>query len=492
MALIPLKIPPGVYRNGTEYQASGRFYDSNLVRWFEGTLRPVGGWQLHSETQLTGAPRGLLTWRDNSNDRWIAVGTHSKLYAVSEGGTVADITPSGYTVGTVGGEAKLGYGYLGYGKYNYGVSRPDIGAVTQATTWSLDTWGQNLIACANTDGKIYEWALNTAVDAAAVTNAPTNCAGIVVTAERAVMALGADGDKRKIAWCDQENNTVWTAAETNQAGAFYLTTAGSLMCGKRVRGLTIIFTDVDAHIATYVGAPFVYQFDRIGTGCGIISKQAVAATDNSCVWLSRSGFWTYDGFVKPLQCDVSDYVLNNINYAQDSKIYAIHNSAFGEIWWYYPSANSTEIDSYVSYNYREGHWAIGSLSRTAGTDRGVFTFPLMVTSNGYIYQHETGLLDVSQNVPFAKSGPIELGNGDQVMSVTEIIPDENTLGDVVVSFTSKPYPTADSTTHGPYTAAQKTDVRFTARQVEVKYTGTASRDWRVGTPRLNAKPAGGR
>jgi hypothetical protein len=101
-------------------------------------------------------------------------------------------------------------------------------------------------------------------------------------------------------------------------------------------------------------------------------------------------------------------------------------------------------------------------------------------------------LDVSTNTPFAKSGPIELGNGDQVMAVSEIIPDENTLGDVVVSFTSRPYPTGPESTYGPYTAAQKTDVRFTARQVEVKYTGTGSKDWRVGVPRLNVKTAGGR
>ena len=489
MALIPLKIPPGVYRNGTEYQASGRFYDSNLVRWYEGTLRPVGGWQLHSSTQLSGAPRGLLTWRDNSNDRWIAVGTHTHLYVMFETGTVTDITPSGYSSGTAGGEAKLGYGYLAYGKYNYGVSRPDIGEITQATTWSLDTWGQNLVACANTDGKIYEWQLNTGVDAAAITNAPTSCTGIVVTAERAIMALGASGDKRKIAWCDQENNTVWTAAEDNQAGAFYLTTSGSLMCGKRVRGLTIIFTDVDAHIATYVGAPFVYQFDRIGTGCGIISKQAVAATDNSCVWLSRSGFWTYDGFVKPLQSDVSDYVLNNINYAQDSKIYAVHNSAFGEIWWYYPSANSTEVDSYVSYNYREGHWSIGAMSRTAGTDRGVFTNPLMVSADGYIYEHEVGY-NYDGGTVFAESGPVEIGNGDNVMSVRQVIPDEQTLGEVQISFKTRMYPTSDEVTHGPYSASQPTDVRFSARQVKVIYTGSVLEDWRVGVSRLDAVASG--
>lgn len=492
MSSIPLKIPAGVYRNGTEYQSAGRYYDSNMVRWYEGTMRPVGGWQLHSDTQLTGKARGLLAWRDNSNDRWIAIGTHSHLYVMFETGAVTDITPTGYASGTAGGEAKLGYGYLGYGSYNYGVSRPDIGAVTQATTWSLDNWGENLVACANTDGKIYEWALSTGSDAAAITNAPTGCTGIVVTAERSIMALGAGGDKRRIDWCDVENNTVWTASETNLAGSYSLTTNGSLMCGKRVRGLTLVFTDVDVHTASYVGLPYVYQFEKIGSGCGIISKQAAAATDNSCVWMSRSGFWIYDGFVKPLPCDVGDYVLNNINYAQDSKIYAVHNSSYGEIWWFYPSSNSTEVDSYVSYNYREGHWAIGNLARTAGTDRGVFTYPLMMSSDGYLYQHETGYVDPAEEVPYAQSGPIEIGSGDQMMSVMGVIPDEKTLGQVEVSFKTRMYPTGTETEHGPYVASELTDTRFTARQVSVRYEGKVASDWRVGVTKLDVKQSGKR
>lgn len=484
MALVPLKIPAGVYRNGTEYQSSGRWFDANLVRWYQGTMRPVGGWQKRSENTVSGSARGLLTWRDNSNDRWIGIGTHTHLYVMGETGTVTDITPSGYTAGQAGGEAKLGYGYLGYGLYNYGVSRPDIGEVTQATTWSLDTWGQNLLACANTDGKIYEWDLNTSNDAAVVTNAPTNCTGIIVTAERFIFALGAGGDKRLVKWCDQEDNTDWTPSATNQAGDFNITSSGSLMCGKRVRGLTVLFTDVDVHTATYIGAPYVYSFDRVGTGCGVISKQAVASTDNSCIWMSNSGFWMYDGVVKPLPCDVGDFVLNDINRAQESKIYAVHNSSFGEIWWFYPSGSSTEVDAYVSYNYREGHWSIGNLSRTAGTDRGVFTYPLMISTDGYVYEHETGLVDHETDQPFAESGPVEIGSGEVLMNVNKIIPDENTLGDVQVRFSSRLYPTAEERSFGPYSMANPTSVRINGRQVSVRVEGARSADWRIGTIRF--------
>jgi hypothetical protein len=490
MAYIPLKIPAGVYRNGTEYQSAGRWYDSNLVRWYQGTIRPVGGWQKRSNNAVSGKARGLLTWRDNSNDRWIGIGTHTNLYVMNEGGSLYDITPTGYTAGNAGGEAKLGYGYLAYGSYNYGTPRPDIGEVTQATTWSLDTWGAYLIACANTDGKIYEWQLSTGTDAAVITNAPTNCTGVVVTAERFIFALGAGGDKRKVQWCDQENNTTWTPAATNQAGDFNITSSGSLMCGKRVRGLTVLFTDVDVHTATYIGAPYVYSFDRVGTGCGVISKQSVASTDNACIWMSRSGFWVYDGVVKPLPCDVGDFVLNDVNYAQESKIYCVHNSAYGEVWWFYPSGSSTEVDAYVSYNYREGHWAIGNLARTAGTDRGVFTYPLMVSTDGYVYEHETGLVDYETDQPYAKSGPVDVSNGDTLLEIDQIIPDEKTLGDVNVTFESRLYPTATARTYGPYSMSNPTSVRITGRQISAKIGGARNADWRIGTIRFNGKASG--
>jgi len=493
MALIPLKIPAGVFRNGTEYQSSGRYYDSNLVRWFEGTLRPIGGWRKRSSTQLTGSCRGLITWRDNSSDRWIAAGTNSKLYVMNEAGTVKDITPTGFTTGSADAVSKLGYGYGTYGSFAYGVARPDLGSLTPAATWSMDTWGEYLVACSDADGKLYEWQLgfSSPTLAAAITNAPTSCAAVMTTAERFVFALGASGNPRMVKWCDQEDNTDWTPSTTNQAGDFELQTVGSLKCGKRVRGLNLLFTDVDVHASSYIGAPYVYSFEKVGSGCGVISSQAVAAIDTAAMWMSRSGFWVYDGYVKPLASDVGDYVFENINYTQASKIYAVHNSKYGEITWFYPSAASNENDSYVTYNYREGHWAIGSMSRTAGTDRGVFTNPLMVSADGYIYEHEVGY-DYGGSTPYAESGPIEVGNGDAVMSVRQVIPDEQTLGEVVVSFKTRMYPTSDESTFGPYSASQPTDVRFSARQVKIRYTGNVLSDWRIGVTRLEAVASGGR
>jgi hypothetical protein len=490
---LPLKLPPGIYRNGTEYQAAGRWYDANLVRWYENTLRPMGGWRKRATGQMSGLCRGFITWRDNSANRWIAAGTHTKLYAMNEAGTLKEITPTGLTAGVADAISKTGYGYSTYGTLAYGTARPDTGLITPATTWSMDTWGEYLVACSNADGKIYEWQLGftTPTLAAAITNAPTSNKAILVTAERILFALGAGGNPRKVQWCDQENNTLWTPAGDNQAGDYELATPGTLLAGKRVKGVNLLFTDVDVHTAQYIGAPFVYGFEKAGSGCGLISAQSVAAIDTAAIWMSKSGFWIYDGYVKPLPSDVSDYVFGNMNFNQASKVYSVHNSKFGEIWWYYPSSQSTENDSYVTFNYRENSWNIGTLARTAGTDAGVFVNPLMVSSDGYIYEHEVGFSYDGASV-YAESGPVQLGNGDNIMSVRQVVPDEQTLGEAVVSFKTRNYPTGTQSTFGPYTAANPTDVRFAARQVNVKVTGAVLADWRIGVMRLDAVPSGKR
>jgi hypothetical protein len=491
LALVPINLQPGVYRNGTDYQSKGRWRDASLVRWYEGTMRPVGGWRKRASGQLTGKARGLIAWRTNANARWIGIGTHSKLYAMNEAGTITDITPAGFTVGNADAVLNLGYGGGPYGLFTYGTPRADTGTLTPATTWTLDNWGEYLLACSNADGKIYEWQLNTANDAVALTNAPTGNKAVLVTAERFVFALGAGGNARKVAWSDQEDNTMWTPAVTNQAGDIELETVGSIVTAKRLRGVNLIFTDVDVHTAQYQGAPFVYGFERIATGCGVISAQAVAAVESVAYWWSPAGFFMYDGFVRPLKCDVLDYLVNNLSQTQRSKVYAVANNQFGEVWWFYPSASNTEVDSYVAYNYREGHWTIGSLARTCGTDRGVFTYPIMVSVDGYVYEHEVGVT-YDGAVPFARTGPIEFGDGDRLMVAKQLIADEKTQGQVGVQFITKFAPNGSETTKTYTIDSIYTPVRFTGRQVEMKVTGDSMTDWRVGVMRLDAVPGGQR
>jgi hypothetical protein len=493
MALIPISIPPGVYRNGTELQSAGRWYDVNLVRWTEGAMEPVGGWEVRPISALTGKARSLITWKTNGNVRLLAAGTSSKLYAVTQSNVLVDITPTGFTAGSDNASTGAGYGIGTYGGGFYGTPRPDTGSVTPATTWSLDTWGEYLVGCSTSDGKLYEWQLDytTPTKAAVITNAPTNCIGLLVTADRSLFALGASGDARTVAWSDLEDNTVWTPSSTNLAGSIKLQTSGRIITAKRVRGQNLILTDIDAHTLTYVGQPFVYQAEIAGRACGAVSANCVAVLDNMAVWMGQKGFHVYDGYVKPLPCEVYDYVFNNINGDQISKVYAVNNSQYNEVWWFYPSAGSNENDSYVSWDYVENHWSIGTLARTAGTDRGVFRNPIMIGTDGFIYDHEVGL-NYSGALPYAETGPFQIGQGDQILYVNEMIPDERNQGSVSATFTTRYYPTSEESTYGPYSLTQPTSVRFNGRQIKMRVTTTTPSEWRVGTMRLNAIPGGRR
>jgi len=490
--LIPLQLPPGIYRNGTDFESSNRWRDSNLIRWHDGSMRPVGGWITKKASAFASAPRALISWVDNSSTTNLASGTYNKLYYVSESNVIADITPVGLTTGSEDATTNTSYGGNFYGTSSYGTARPSSGVYQEATTWSLDTWGQNLLATSVDDGKIYEWTLNPASVATAVTNAPTDNKGIVVTEERFVFALGAGGNPRKVQWSGRENNTVWTPSATNEAGDFELQTTGQIMCGLRMRGRTLILTDNDAHIASYSGAPFVYGFERVGTACGVSARKAAVAVDEGAYWMGASGFYVFNGSVaQEIKCDVVDYVFDDLNANQISKVYAVHNSRHAEIWWFYPSGSSTENDRYVAFDYKENHWSVGTIDRTACIDRGVFDTPIWADASGNLYNHEIGNVHGSLT-PFAESGAISLGNGDNIMKVTNLIPDEQTQGQVKVTFKTRSYPNDTEKTHGAYSLTNPTSVRFSGRQVRIRVEGNGNNNWRSGIMRIDARPGGKR
>jgi len=484
MQYITLDIPPGVFRTGTEYKSRGRFYDSQLWRWFSGEQRPVGGWVQRSRgtTLVEGSTRALVTWRDNDNKSWAGIGTHSHLYAMTSGGYIYDITPSGYTVGRPSATASGAYGSGVYGSGFYGFGVPDEAVYSPATVWSLDIWGENLVGCTIEDGNIYEWVPNVALDASAITGAPTARA-VVVTAERIMMALGADGDPRLVRNSGLQDNTDWTETTTNYARQFPLQTVGQLMCGRRVNGGTLLMTDVDAWLATFYGQPYVYTYEKVGSDCGVIAQGAIATVDSQAIWMGQNGFFQFNGLVQPVSCDVHDYIFSDLNINQSSKITATHNSLFNEIRWDYPSASSNENDRYVVYNYKEGHWAIGQMSRLCGCDQGAFDFPMMIDASGLVWDHERGM-NHGGLLPYAESGPSEIGTGDQTLMVSKIVPDEKALGDVEVTFFTRIYPMGAETTVGPYPLTQNTDCRLSARQVSARLTAADNVDFRVGSFRF--------
>ena len=206
-----------------------------------------------------------------------------------------------------------------------------------------------------------------------------------------------------------------------------------------------------------------------------------------------NSFYAYQGSgVKELPCEVSDYVFNDLNKAQISKAFAMSNSMFGEIIWFYPSSASTENDRYASFNYVEGTWQIGELDRTAGYDRGAFRQPMMISaSDRKLYEHEIGF-EYGSLTPFAESGPFRFGSGDQVMSVTEMLPDEKSQGDVSATFKTRFYPNGTERSYGPYSMSNPTSLRFTGRQVRMRIEGARMSDWRVGINRVDVVNGGRR
>src|SRR5690606_38668227 len=174
------------------------------------------------------------------------------------------------------------------------------------------------------------------------------------------------GDLRKIHWAAQEGYDDWDDESDGGSGSIHLVTQGRIVCGHRTRGQTLIFTDTDVHSMEYIGGAFTYRIVPAGANCGIIGPNAVAVVDTQAFWMGSKGFFNYDGFTKPLPCEVSDHIFNDINVREASKSWAVPNAEYNEVWFFYPSAESLECDRYAVYNYVEGHWSVGTLDRSCG------------------------------------------------------------------------------------------------------------------------------
>lgn len=486
MTLGVVDLPPGVVRNGTRYQIRGRWYDANLIRWVGGQMRPVGGWQRITTDALTGKARDMLSWADNALDRWIAIGTSSKLYVTHGDSTVYDITPAAFTTGTDDATESFGYGGGLYGAGTYGTPRSG-GTYLPLAIWTLDTWGQNLVGCARSDGRLFEWSLATGTPAAVITNAPTGCVGLIVSDERHLIAFGAGGNKRKVQWSGKETNTVWTPASTNEAGSFELQTQGAIRAGVRVRGQILIVTAIDAHAMRYIGQPFIYSRERVGVECGLISPGALISVESEAFWMTDGAFWQFDGSTASvLPCDVYEHVFGSMNRIQIEKVVSGHNAKFGEVWWHYPSNGSNEPDRYVFYNYRDRYWSIGSMARTSWDAGSALGYPHAMGTDNHLYRHEDEWTDNGAarfSTIYAESGVLELGDGEHIMHVGQLLPDEETLGEITLTFTTKFAPNNPTEyTFGPYAvrADGYMDARASGRQITARIKPVADGSWSVG------------
>lgn len=520
MARLPVQIPPGVKRAGTAYLSQGRWYEANLMRWFEGSMRPVGGWEAVDSdpaeslgaTSVQGTPRGLLIWRANDGTVYLAIGTTSNIYVYSAG-LLTDITAVGTTVvpppdGTnVYGDPTV------YGSPDtYGGTPPEEPAAPSGpliaddeSLWSLDTFGQFLVGVfAPADGKLRMWELTGTMEEVApggesVDGAPIDNRAVVVTPERFVFLLGAGGDARRIVWPDQERisgvraddgTSVWSPGGT--AGEFTLTTSGRLLAGLRTPRETLLWTDVDLWSAIYVGSDILYSFEKRGTSCGLIGPNAWAGVGDGAIWMSDAGFYSYFGNTVPVPCEVHEHVFSELERQHKKNIVCFHNSQFGEVWWFYPALGAENPNRYVAYNYREKHWMLGQLERTACTDRGGYEYPVMASEDGVIYEHEKGH-DRNGLLAFASTGPLEIPPGNNVFMIREIVPDNHPNTVLVASLITSLDPLDPEVAYGPYSLAYNTPVRHTARAVRVMLHETRSgEDWRLGQFRLEIEPAGER
>jgi len=504
--LTEIKIPPGMAQNGTKYQNRGRWVDGNLIRFHQGTVRPIGGWSplLNGSAvaqTVSAYGRAALSYRGLNGAAQAVFGCYDKLFAWSLG-VKTDITPSDLAAGFR--DTGVSGGGYGQGAYGAGPFGQGVGTTVQvADVWHFDTFGDYLVACYPTDGRILLWNRNTATDAAEIdADAPTSCRGVVVSPERFVVALCAGGDGRTIEWCDQENYATWdwaAPAAGSQAGRWTFEGEGTLIGARRGKKETLFWTTKDLHAMRYIGGTLVHSFEQVGYGCGLVGPQAVAMLGSKAIWMSYNGFYMYDGFVTPLPCDVQDEIFSNVETSQGIKVQAIVNDDWNEVTWLYPTVGSNECDAYVTYNWAEQTWTTGRMDRTAGCARGAFDYPIYVATNGALMEHEKGhtflntgvVLGVTPSAtyatPFLESAPVQMDAGDRTADVVAIVPDEKTLGDVQVSVYTAYYPTETEILRGPYTLANPTSVRWTARQMRLRLDQVRAADWRFGTLRVDVE-----
>lgn len=516
MPYVPLALPPGMWRNGTIYQAKNRWYNGDRVRWYDGLLRPIGGWRRFETDEgpldqiFTGPgelSRNLLAWRRNNGDAAYVIATNNKLYAFKNRllQTVSDITPTAFVAQPVSPTSENGYGNWNYGSETYGTERP-VFAITRPFNWCLRTWGENLLALPRNVGgqHIYEWDGNLSNIATPIntTDAPTGATAMHVTEQRIVMVAGDAAEPRLIKWSDSENNSDWTPTVSNQAGSQFLPGRGIFLEITDYRDQLLLISETDLHVGRYIGPPYVFGFDKAGDNCGAVSGDAVVNAGRFVVWPGIRNFYIYDGEVQKLDCDVLDALSDILTRPFAGIMTGFHNTIWSEVWWFYASADSAEIDSYVLWNYKENYWATGTLERTSaalGVEPGEV---LMMGKNGYLYEHE--LQDVipvntlSSEV-YVETGPIELANGDRVAYISDILPDLIESGSVNISFLARDHPSDTDTEYGPYNVVYPTSstelypvsTRVRGRAIRMKINGDNGL-WSLGNLRLNMRQGGRR
>ena len=416
----------------------------------------------------------------------------------------------------------------------------------EPANFALDNFGTILIATVH-DGKTFEWNPSSGLTtrATASSNNPTKSVMSLVSGrDRHLIHLGTETtigtgttqDKMFIRFSDQEDRTDYTPVSTNTAGTFRLDSGSRIVGATRAKDYILILTDTSAYTMQFVGPPFTFSIQQVGSNCGLIGQHALVYVDGAVYWMGESGgFFVFDGTVKRLPCSVEDFVFTDvnsddlgINYDSGEIVYSNYNSLFTEINWFYPKAGSNSVDRCVTYNYREDVWTTSSLARTTYADKYLFdkpiatefasstapTFPTIQgvsTANGATttYQHEKGVNQADQNGnatasidAFIESGDfafVDGGQGEFLMKIKRFIPDFKVIsGNATVTLKIKSFPseTKASSLLGPFTvtaSTKKIDTRTRGRLVALRIENTTTdENWRFGSFRADVQPDGRR
>ena len=377
-----------------------------------------------------------------------------------------------YNIPSLTSAGGYGTGFYGYGGYGQGqkLVYPQADGIT-TTDWVINNYGEILIANPE-GGPVYYWSPTSATALAQLLNtAPlTNAGNFVSMPSRQLVLYGSTlngiQDPLLVRWSDVADFTVWTATANNQAGSYRIPEGSTIVGAMQGPQQGFVWTDLALWSMQYVGAPYVFSFNKISEGCGLIAKKAWGTLGNTVYWMSPKKFNRMTGGgPEDIDCPVWDNVFQNINLDYASEIRCATNSIFNEVTWYYPSANSNTNDLYVKYDIETGQWDYGSLDRVAWADQSVLGMPIGADADGYIYQHETGYDD--NNLPmtsYFKTGYMALNEADNLVFIDQIWPnmkwqttDQETDPAVLyITFYGANYPGDTPTVYGPYQMTQST------------------------------------
>lgn len=394
----------------------------------------------------------------------------------------------------------------GVGGTSVGVS----GTPITALDWSQDNWGEVLLSCP-TNGPIYAWSPESGLSQSqVVATAPFFNGGIfismpqqILVAWRSVLTTGVQ-DNLIVRWSNALDYTNWEVSNATTAGAFHIPTGSIIIGGLQAPNYGVIWTDIDVWLMQYVGGTVIFNFTRVGTGCGLVGQHAAGVLSGNVYWCGTNNFFTIqaDG-VKAIPCTVWDYIFQNLNLANAHKICCAPNSVFNEIAWFFPSLNATENDSYVKYNTVEQSWDYGSLTRTAWTDVSVLGNPISADTSGILYQHEIGEATAGTGLPSFRSGWWSLTEGNDMVFVDYIIPDFKygffpeapANAEINITFFSANYPEDTPVSYGPYTVTPATEYltpRIRGRLMSVLVQSNNEQFWRLGRIRFRYAVSGRR